>query len=200
MIETSWSSISPQNIASFPLNILIKTLYTQDELCNYAARVALEEPLIQSHHQDCHDIVSYNEDWHALWWNLVRTALLNGRNPTTYLEAIRRLQNARDLGRMNQACFNDGVIVAETAEGWGHHYKLIERVSDESEESIVKDNGMNGQRNHYVIRQSICLMFTVFTSSIQQCLGGLEGLITHRVHVLDSDVTSCATVAELGWS
>ena len=78
-----------------------------------------------------------------MWWNLVGTALLNGRNPTTYLEAIKQLRDAEDVGRMDWACFATGVKMAETAEGWGHRYKLIDTVAMELEKGIVEDNGMS---------------------------------------------------------
>ena len=66
------------------------------------------------------------------------TALLNGRNPTTYLEAIKRLRDAKDVGRMDWVCFATGIKMAE---GWGHHYKLIDTVAMELEKGIVENNG-----------------------------------------------------------
>lgn len=139
LLEIPFEKVSAAIINAIPTVILRRIVIIREQLQTHTARVALEEPLIENHASTCHDHGGCASDWHAAWWNIVGSGLLNGINPLAYTEALRRLHGIADIGRMDRTCFNNAVNVAQTAIGWGHRYELMETAAVEAELTIMED-------------------------------------------------------------
>jgi hypothetical protein len=83
--------------------------------------------------------VSCAADWHLVWWNVVSTGLLNGRNPLFYTDAVKRLETVKDIGRMDHMCFKNAIDIANTAVGWSHHYDLMDSAAKAAEAYIDEE-------------------------------------------------------------
>ena len=139
LLDTSWLLVSDHIADQIPNTVLKRTFIIQQEMNVHKARVALEEPQIQKHDSDCRDSVNCAADWHSLWWNIVGTGLLNGRNPLSYSDAVQRLLTVESIGQMNQMCFRSAMNLAETNIGWNHRYDLMDLAAKEVERYIVED-------------------------------------------------------------
>ncbi|KAK7057295.1 hypothetical protein R3P38DRAFT_3168804 [Favolaschia claudopus] len=129
----------------------------KESLAQHRAIIAAEEPLFAKetkdetggknikvgpcHHPGCKDHQSCEEDWHCVWWNGIGRSLLDGRNPLSWTESVKKLE-AMHFGRMHLGCRQ---IILEYIEedqlnGHGRVYDMIDAVSGMLLADIVEDN------------------------------------------------------------
>ena len=91
------------------------------------------KPIPVDHEPDCSNHqVCYN-DWYSAWWNGVGQFLLDGRNPLSFQEAIKRFE-IWGCGQMSESCRAKTMSRVQSGDAWAPTIELIDvtckRVSD----------------------------------------------------------------------
>jgi hypothetical protein len=123
--------------------VLLAVAEVKEALNEHKHIIAAEPPIITFHASDCRDPTRCNEDWYAIWWNGMGRFLLDGRNPLSYDEAVKRFE-ILDFGEMGDGCKRDMLTVVKDGVGFRHANRCVEVVGTQLAESLFTSTAENG--------------------------------------------------------
>ncbi|KAK6961869.1 hypothetical protein R3P38DRAFT_3248977 [Favolaschia claudopus] len=149
----------PPQVGAMAFEVFLRVVHAElkESLAQHRAILAAEEPLFAKetkdetggknikvgpcHHPGCKDHQSCEEDWHCVWWNGIGRSLLDGRNPLSWTESVKKLE-AMHFGRMHLGCRQIILeyIDEDQLNGHGRVYDMIDAVSGMLLADIVEDN------------------------------------------------------------
>ncbi|KAG6328140.1 hypothetical protein ID866_10949 [Astraeus odoratus] len=95
-----------------------------DEHCHL---LAMEEPPILSHANDCHDLVGCMKDWYGIWWNGMGCFLLDGRNPQLYDEAVKCFKELH-FGQVSLGCKAQMFCIIDSKRAFDYADKFVDDI------------------------------------------------------------------------
>ena len=127
LLEMLLTDINGSHRALMGNDLFITLVYAKAILDNHCRLVAAEEPPIQTHVDECRNPRECAEDWHAAWWNGMGRFLLDGRNPQSFDDAVRRFREMR-FGRMSTGCQNHMLHIVERCDSFQYTDKFIDDI------------------------------------------------------------------------
>ncbi|KII85216.1 hypothetical protein PLICRDRAFT_178954 [Plicaturopsis crispa FD-325 SS-3] len=107
--NTSYQQLSEDHFLRLGMPFVARMCYARESLERHLRIVACEPPSF-THAPDCTSNMQCDEDWRAVWWNIMGRCLLDGRAPKTWEGAVERLTGS-EFGNMPYACVQAGMNV-----------------------------------------------------------------------------------------
>ena len=121
------TDISSSHQALMGNDLFIMLVYAKTILDHHCCLVAVEEPPIQTHADECHNPRECAEDWHTAWWNGMGWFLLDGQNPQSFNDAVRHFREMR-FDWMSSGYQNHMLHIVECCDGFWYADKFIDDI------------------------------------------------------------------------
>jgi hypothetical protein len=86
-----------------PSQVFVVVAQLRDILEEHRRIIAAEPPSIVKHAEDCTNAQDCSRDWYTVWWSGMGRMLLDGRNPLSFEEALKRFEHLQ-FGEMAEGC------------------------------------------------------------------------------------------------
>ncbi|KAG1823743.1 uncharacterized protein BJ212DRAFT_1262287 [Suillus subaureus] len=141
LVNTPITQLTAQHQQLLGNDVFTSLVYVQAALEEHHCIVAAEEPKILIHTSNCQDPVSYNKDWHTIWWNSMACFLLNGQNPQPYHEAVKCFKDLQ-FGRVSGGCKELMFKIIEQGATFNHAEQFVKEACDCLTEKLISDSSL----------------------------------------------------------
>lgn len=137
MIEDRLLSIPADQLALLDDTFYKSFTMVKAEYDAHIAKFSLESPIVV-HSETCRDYDRCAADWHQAWYNIVGTALQNGRNPLMWEDAFKRLEKG-NFGAMDPGCVAKMLEVANDSEPIVRGRRWVKEQAKELAAKVLED-------------------------------------------------------------
>ncbi|KAJ6462902.1 hypothetical protein C8R45DRAFT_1107971 [Mycena sanguinolenta] len=137
--------LTDQHVEWIGLRVYVALARLKEAIQQHRCILATEEPQFRkktgdespAHSAACTGYSGCEEDWHCAWWNGMGRFLLDGREPQTWTDSLRRFEDFK-FGRMHPDCVKIMFEKVTGAGGYGHIFDMINSVAAQLKGEIVE--------------------------------------------------------------
>ncbi|KAH0834989.1 hypothetical protein J3R83DRAFT_10705 [Lanmaoa asiatica] len=115
-------------------DIFVSLVYTKAILDHHRQLIAMEELVITSHVEGCHNLRECANEWRVAWWNGMGHLLLDGRDLLHYHDVVKRFKEMK-FGCMSDGCQACMLQIVDHGTGFKHTKTFIVDIC----QGLIKD-------------------------------------------------------------
>ncbi|KIJ09215.1 hypothetical protein PAXINDRAFT_17683 [Paxillus involutus ATCC 200175] len=139
LVKARLDDLMDNEYTMMPLQLWAAILKAQSTLQVHRRIIACESPPM-AHPAGCPDPDDCALDWHQLWWNGMGHSLLDGRNPQSYKDALKRFEELllSDVGKVSPACLHSVMVTVRSGSAFHEEESFIERAAKKWADKLLK--------------------------------------------------------------